>query len=117
MLNSSPVARVLLAIDGRDAVGLATYSFLWPATGVTASLYLKELYVRDSYRGHGIGRRLMARLGAIAAESDCARIEWTADRDNAHAQAFYAHLGLATNTEKIMYRVNGVDLIGVAEQS
>ncbi|WP_373292793.1 GNAT family N-acetyltransferase [Mangrovihabitans endophyticus] len=31
----------------------------WPAEGVTASLYLKELYVQDGYRRHGIGTRLL----------------------------------------------------------
>ena len=34
----------LLAWDDTQLAGLAAYSFLWPAIGLTRSLYLKELY-------------------------------------------------------------------------
>jgi GNAT superfamily N-acetyltransferase len=109
-----PAARVLLAHDDEHAVGLASYSLLWPAAGVTASLYLKELYVQSSHRGRGIGRRLMARVCAIAADTGCSRVEWTTDRDNAAALAFYERLGAPANTAKVMYRVDGADVARLA---
>lgn len=109
-----PAARVLLAHDDEYVVGLASYSLLWPAAGVTASLYLKELYVRSTHRGCGIGSRLMARVCAIAAESGCSRVEWTTDRDNAPAQAFYERLGAPANPAKVMYRIAGADLARLA---
>lgn len=102
-------ARVLLAQDGPDVVGLASYSHLWPAAGVTASLYLKELYIRKAYRQRGIGRLLMAEICSIAHESGCSRVEWTTDRDNADAQAFYRQIGAPTRA-KIMYRLEGTDI-------
>jgi predicted N-acetyltransferase YhbS len=54
-----PGARTLLARDGEAVAGMAAYSFLWPAVGATRSLYLKELYVPQAYRGRGVGRLLM----------------------------------------------------------
>src|SRR5438270_12118973 len=53
-----PAAHALLAWDDAQLAGLATYSFLWPAVGVTRSLYLKELYVAAAHRRNGIGTLL-----------------------------------------------------------
>src|SRR6478752_10384051 len=88
-----PAGRALVAVLDGAVAGLAAYSFLWPAAGVTRSLYLKELFVPAALRRHGIGRLLMRELGRIATEHRCSRIEWTADSDNPDAQRFYASLG------------------------
>lgn len=100
-----PMARALLAWDGPALAGFAAYSFLWPAVGLTGSLYLKELYVASGRRREGIGGLLMDRLFAVAAEKGCSRIEWTTDDGNRHAQAFYAELGARPLTTKVFYRL------------
>lgn len=100
-----PVAHVLVASAGDDLAGFASYSFLWPAVGLTPSLFLKELYVAEQHRRNGAGRALMRRLLEIAAETRCSRVEWMTERMNAEAQAFYAKLGYTPNTEKVFYRV------------
>lgn len=109
---SPPAAHVLLAWEGDRLAGLAAYSFLWPAAGLTSSLYLKELYVADRYRSQGIGTLLMQALFEAAAKRGCSRVEWTTDRDNAGAQAFYDRLGVPARSSKIFYRVedNGAGL-------
>lgn len=85
-------------------VGLASFSFLWPAAGVTSSVFLKELYVRSSHRRHGIGRALMDHLAAVADKAGCSRVEWTTETGNNEARTFYASLGAAPVPEKIFYR-------------
>jgi GNAT superfamily N-acetyltransferase len=105
LFGPAPAGRALVALrDGRVA-GLAAYSFLWPAAGVTRSLYLKELFVRATARRHGVGRMLMRELHVVAAEHRCSRIEWTADTDQPDAQRFYASLGAEVLTTKLFYRV------------
>lgn len=107
-LFEEPVAAyVLLAWEGKQPVGMAAYSFLWPAAGVTRSLYLKELYVTETFRRKGIGALLMQRLCQVAVERECSRVEWTADQGNAFAEAFYEQLGIPKNQEKIFYRLEG----------
>lgn len=112
-----PTVKALLAIESSTPVGMASYSFLWPAAGVTRSLYLKELYVAMAHRRRGIGRLLMAALSTIAVEHDCSRLEWTTDEANADAQAFYQGLEVSPHPSKIMYRVDGTALAQLADRS
>ena len=99
-----PAGRALVALYDGEVVGLAAYSFLWPAAGVTRSLYLKELFVRAAARRHGVGRALMRELHAVAVEHRCSRVEWTADTDQPDAQRFYASLGAEPLATKLFYR-------------
>jgi len=106
IFGERPDAHVLLARDADRLVGLAAFSFLWPAAGSTRSLYLKELYVRAADRRRGVGRLLMARVFEIAAASGCSRVEWTTERDNQDARRFYQRLGVPARPDKIFYRAD-----------
>lgn len=110
LFSTHPSAYVLLAWDDGQLVGFASYSYLWPAVGLTRSLYLKELYVIETARRKGIGKLLMQRLCDIAAEYGCSRVEWTTDRDNPDAQRFYADLGIPVRESKLFYRIEGDEL-------
>ncbi|MFL6077709.1 MAG: GNAT family N-acetyltransferase [Mycobacteriales bacterium] len=62
IFSDPPSAYALLAWnDGGRLVGLASYSYLWPAVGLTRSLFLKELYISES-----VGKQLMHTLYEIA---------------------------------------------------
>lgn len=114
LFEAPAAAYVLLAWEGGQLVGMAAYSFLWPAAGVTRSLYLKELYVTEKFRRKGIGALLMRRLCQVAVEHECSRLEWTADQGNTVAEVFYEQLGIPKNQEKIFYRLEGDGLRRVA---
>ncbi|MET8749109.1 GNAT family N-acetyltransferase [Streptomyces sp. NPDC004667] len=104
LFGERPAATVLLARDGEQVLGLASYSFLWPAAGADTSLFLKELYVREPARRRGVAGALMKALKAVAAQVGCSRVEWTADADNPAALAFYRALGAEPRNGKIFYR-------------
>jgi ribosomal protein S18 acetylase RimI-like enzyme len=110
-----PPPRALLAWDGGQLAGFAAYSFVWPAVGLTGSLYLKELYVSGAARRAGVGAALMQGLARIAVDCECSRVEWTTDQDNAQAQAFYESLGTRPLTSKVFYRLAGDDLLKAAD--
>lgn len=105
LFGDPPAARALLAWDGIALAGLASWSFLWPAAGLTRSLYLKELYVAQAYRRTGAGKLLMEGVYRIAADHGCSRVEWTTDTGNSGAQRFYESLGAAPLPTKIFYRM------------
>jgi GNAT superfamily N-acetyltransferase len=115
LFRDPPSAYALLALDGDQLVGFASYSFLWPAAGLTRSVYLKELYITDAARGRGAGKLLMRHLCDIALKGGCSRLEWTTDRDNLNAQEFYARLGVPVKESKLFYRIEGDDLTRAAK--
>ncbi|GAA1661340.1 hypothetical protein GCM10009744_63850 [Kribbella alba] len=105
LFGDPPAAYALLATDGGAGIGFAAYSFLWPAVGLTRSLYLKELYVRQGRHRGGVGRQIMEGLFEVARKHDCSRVEWTTDQDNPGAQAFYETFGVEPNESKLFYRL------------
>lgn len=104
LFSAQPAATVLLARDGDQVLGLASYSRLWPAAGADTSLFLKELYVRTPARRRGVARALMSALQDEAAALGCSRIEWTADTDNPPALALYEALGFEQDQGKAFFR-------------
>lgn len=104
LFGDVPAGAALLARVDDAVVGMAAYSFLWPAVGSTRSLYLKELYVAARYRGQGVGELLMDALFDVADEHGCSRVEWTADRGNLGAQRFYERRGVGVHSTKLFYR-------------
>ena len=105
LFSDLPAAHSLLAFDGEAAVGFAAYSFLWPAVGLTRSLYLKELFVSRAQQRRGVGRALMESLFEVARKDGCSRVEWTTDRDNPSAQAFYKTFDVEPRGGKLFYRL------------
>jgi len=105
LFGDPPGGWALLAWDSNAILaGCASYLLLWPASGLSTSLYLKELYVGESYRRAGVGKLLMDGLYAIAAERRCSRVEWTTGTSNQVAQAFHESMGVKPLASKIFYR-------------
>lgn len=105
LFSDLPAAHSWLAFDGEAAVGFAAYSFLWPAVGLTRSLYLKELFVSRARQRGGIGHALMESLFEVARKHECSCVEWTTDSDNPGAQAFYKTFGVEPKGGKVFYRL------------
>ena len=88
-----PEFQVLLAeIDGVVA-GYALYHPSWSTEVGERGLYLYDLFVRGSARGHGVGRALMAAVAAVAKAEGRTFLWWCSKEWNREAQAFYAGLG------------------------
>jgi len=103
-------AKVLLARDRTRIVGMAVYVLMFPAVGVSRSLFVKELYVRQDARRQGIASQLMQYIFQLAIEHHYSRVEWTTDLTNISAQQFYESIGVPVFPQKLFYRVEG-DLI------
>jgi GNAT superfamily N-acetyltransferase len=83
---------ILAFLDGEPA-GAALFHSRFSTWLGRPGLYLEDLYVTEPARGRGVGRRLMARLAAIAVERGWGRIDfhvldWNPARD------FYHRLGM-----------------------
>lgn len=102
--EAPPFESWLAEWDGEPA-GFALFFHTYSTWRGRRGLWLEDLYVRPEHRGRGIGRALLTRLGALARERDCARIEWSVLDWNAPAIAFYERLGARPMDEWTTYRI------------
>ncbi len=65
------------------------YYSSWSGRG----LFLEDLFVRDAYRGRGIGKALLAAVARIAIDERCYGIHWEVLDWNEKAIEFYQELG------------------------
>lgn len=79
-------------------------------------LYLEDLFVPPALRGRGVGKALLLRLGAIAVERGCGRMEWSVLDWNTPAHGFYRALGATPMDEWTTWRLTGpaLDALGAA---
>jgi GNAT superfamily N-acetyltransferase len=100
----------LLCFDGRDAVGFALYFFTYSTFLARPTLYLEDLFVVPSARGHGAGKALLAALARIAIRRGCGRMEWAVLDWNTPAIGFYERLGARLRKDWVLTRLTGSPL-------
>jgi GNAT superfamily N-acetyltransferase len=105
---------LLAFVDGGPA-GFALFFPDFSTWRGRPGLFLEDLYVREWARGRGVGRRLIARLAAIAIERD-----WPALRLNAldwnPAREFYQRLGIEARGAWVPYGATGAALRRLAAE-
>src|SRR3954462_2773362 len=61
--------------EEKEIVGMALYFHAY-YTWVGKSIYLDDLYVKEAWRGHKIGSRLLEKIFEEAAKQNCKRVRW-----------------------------------------
>lgn len=102
-LMQSRVATLLVAVDGKEIVGMCTLQpLISTAEGGKVGL-VEDLVVAESHRKAGVGRQLLKEIEAIAEKQGMSRLQLLADKHNEAAATFYDHLGWS-RTNMIAYR-------------
>ena len=92
--------KCLIATDGNVILGFATYFFAYYSwTG--KAIYLDDLYVRQKYRGQGIGSKLLDQIIEIGKTEDCYKVKWQVSKWNKKAQEFYKSRGAIIDDTEI----------------
>ncbi len=114
-LAAQPAGVEVLAafVDGSPA-GFASFAQIFPGLGIAPQIYMKELYVGAAHRSARLGERIMRALAVLARERGCTRVDWTTQRDNAGACAFYRRIGARAVEEKIYFRLDEAGLAAPA---
>ena len=90
--GSQPKFRSLIAEWDGQPVGYALfYDFYssWKGSGI----FLEDLFVREQFRSHGIGKALLSHVASIAQREGCYAIRWEVLDWNKTAMEFYKSLG------------------------
>ncbi|MDF2388363.1 GNAT family N-acetyltransferase [Nostoc ellipsosporum NOK] len=92
--------------DGQIA-GLASIAIAHPGIDLERLMFLKDLFVLDSARNHGVGRTLIGFLANYCASKGIGRIDLTTEDWNEDALRFYHRLGAERHGQKIFLRLSG----------
>ncbi len=115
LFGARPYAEVLMAeVEGRS-VGFALFFHNYSTFLGRPGIYLEDLFVLPEYRGHGLGKALLAGLAKLAVERECGRLEWAVLDWNEPSIRFYESLGAVAKKEWIIYRTTGASLAKLAK--
>ncbi len=87
----------ILALLGEQAIGIANLRFIQPVFYAEPYAEVTELYILESYRRCGVGRRLMEFAAQLARQAGAEEIVVLSGFDNQAALAFYNHCGYTQN--------------------
>jgi GNAT superfamily N-acetyltransferase len=100
--GAEPKFEAILAFLEGEPAGCALFHSRFSTWLGRPGLYLEDLYVAEEARGKGVGKRLMARLAAIAVERGWGRIDFHV-LDWNRAREFYHRLGMHHHAEWLRY--------------
>jgi|GEM_PF-1743761 len=99
-----------IALANDAAAGYASVAVTPPAMGLSAALYLKELYVSADMRSLGVGHELLAFLAEFCLAENIERIDLTTATGNDAGIRFYEREGAAIQRQKVSLRFDTASL-------
>lgn len=114
-ISSSKPARclVLTTPEGVKA-GIALYFYNYSTWRAKPGIYLEDLYVKQSERKRGYGKRLLVELAKEVVAMDGGRLDWSVLKWNEPSIKFYESIGAVMQSEWVGMRVEGERLTKLA---
>ncbi|KAH9889740.1 N-acetyltransferase [Xylariomycetidae sp. FL2044] len=118
--NTEPIspakpARCLLLFNEDDKpAGMALYFYSYSTWRAKAGIYLEDLFVRETERKKGYGKRLLVELAREVEAMGGARLEWSVLTWNQPSIDFYESIGAKKQDEWHKMRVDGDELVKLA---
>ncbi|MDR1404872.1 MAG: GNAT family N-acetyltransferase [Candidatus Methanoplasma sp.] len=97
-------------------VGIAVFFYNLSTFAGRLGLYIEDIYVKEEFRGRGLGKMMMSRLAAIAEERGCIKMDWVVLNWNNPSIKFYESLGAEKNDTWTAYRMSGGRLEELAKK-
>ena len=110
LFGEDKVAEVMIGYEAGLPVGFALYFRNFSTFLGKPGIYLEDLFVLEEHRGRGYGKKLLARLAALAVERNYGRLEWAVLDWNEPSIEFYKSLGARLMDEWIVNRLTGEKL-------
>jgi GNAT superfamily N-acetyltransferase len=107
LFGPRPYAEVWLAEQDSRTVGFMLFFMNYSTFLAKPGIYLEDVFVLPEFRGSGHGKALLKKLGELAVERKCGRIEWAVLDWNAPAIGFYKSLGAKPMDEWTTMRLTG----------
>ncbi len=111
----SPACFCDLAFENGQPIGLATWYWTYSSFRSVRGIYLEDLYVRDSVRGRGYGKELLAHLAKTARANSGAYVSWSVLDWNKPSIEFYERLGAKRIVGWLAYQIDGESLTNLTD--
>ncbi|MBG8552565.1 GNAT family N-acetyltransferase [Hymenobacter guriensis] len=97
--------------------GMLVYYFIPFTASAKPTLFIKELFVAEAYRGHHLGEELMRAAARAAVAHGCGAMRWAVAAWNEAGRRFYERLGAQANPVWVDYSLNGTALLDLSGTS
>jgi GNAT superfamily N-acetyltransferase len=114
VFTERPLAEVFLAYDAGHPIGYAMVFPIFSSYQGLPMLFLEDIYLRETVRGKGHGRRFMSFLARLALSRGCFSLAWGVLHWNQQAIAFYRRLGAEREEGHQHYSLSGAPLESLA---
>ena len=115
MFGAGKVVEGLIAFDEDIPVGYALFFPNFSSFRGQRGFYLDDIYVRNEYRGKGVGLKLLKEIAQIAASRGYERIDFQVLDWNTRAIGFYQRLGADSNDEETHFKFTDEALAQLAK--
>ena len=109
-----PAFEAVVAEHDGAVAGYATFGDMYNPDLAVRSLWVCDLFVTESARGRGIGRKLLAAVARIAVARGRASVAWGVYTANTKARRFYASLGARDEDARVL-ELDGAALTDLAD--
>jgi GNAT superfamily N-acetyltransferase len=86
-------AEVVFAEIAGQPVGLAVFFFTYSTFSGRKVIYLEDIFVKEAFRGQGVGKELLRYVARLAVEQNCDRLDWAVLSWNKPSHDFYKKFG------------------------
>lgn len=107
---SKPARCLILITPAGVAAGIALYFYNYSTWRARPGIYLEDLYVKQSERKNGYGKRLLVELAREVVAMQGGRLEWSVLKWNEPSIQFYESIGARMMSEWVGMRVDGEGL-------
>ena len=91
--HSDRALEAIIAWQGDEAVGMATFFQTYSTFAARRGLYLEDIFVVERHRHRGIGTEILKHVARLARDRGYGRVEWTTLLWNTPTIEFYESLG------------------------
>ncbi|MGH9754881.1 MAG: GNAT family N-acetyltransferase [Blastocatellia bacterium] len=102
VIGDAALGRVFLILVANEVAGYAGLTFGYSLEFHGRDAFVDEIYLRDEYRGQGIGKRALQFLTEVCAKEGVNALHLEVERENTSAQAVYRKFGFEDHDRYLM---------------
>lgn len=92
-IKSPELIDMLIFEEEDKPIGFANLMLIFSVWAHGKALVLDDLFIRESFRGKGYGKKIMEFIEQVAEEKGCGRIQFQSEETNPGAKKFYEAVG------------------------